>query len=95
MQLTMRSLSQNNALNQALDGLTLKMDAFTIHDMRRTASTRLNGNGWPSDAIELALGHHIGGIRGIYNVAEYSAERKKMLQMVGRPTWRASQLRAM
>lgn len=56
------------------------MDAFTIHDMRRTASTLMNGNAWPSDAIELALGHHIGGIRGIYNVASYAAERKRMLQ---------------
>lgn len=69
-----------NALNQALEGVSFKMDAFTIHDMRRTASTLMNGNAWPSDAIELALGHHIGGIRGIYNVASYAAERKKMLQ---------------
>jgi integrase len=72
-----------NALNQALDGITFEMDTFTIHDMRRTASTLLNGNGWPADAIELALGHKIGGIRGIYNVAKYSAERKKMLQWWG------------
>ncbi len=72
-----------NALNQSLDGITFELDAFTIHDMRRTASTLLNGNGWPSDAIELALGHHIGGIRGIYNVADYAAERKEMLQWWG------------
>jgi integrase len=72
-----------NALNQALDGVTFELDAFTIHDMRRTASTLLNGNGWPADAIELALGHQIGGIRGIYNVADYSTERKKMLQWWG------------
>jgi integrase len=72
-----------NGLNQALDGITFDIDAFTIHDMRRTASTLLNGNGWSSDPIELALGHHIGGIRGIYNVADYAAERKKMLQWWG------------
>jgi integrase len=70
----------NNALNQALDGLTLDMDAFTLHDMQRTASTLLNTHGWPSDAIELALGHRIGGIRGNYNNSTYSPERKKMLQ---------------
>jgi integrase len=56
------------------------MDAFTIHDMRRTASTLLNTNNFPADAIELALGHRIGGIRGNYNNSTYSAERKKMLQ---------------
>jgi len=59
------------------------MDAFTIHDMRRTASTLLHSYGWPADAVELALGHHIGGIRGIYNVADYSAKRKEMLQWWG------------
>jgi integrase len=72
-----------NSLNQALDGVTFELDAFTIHDMRRTASTLLNGNGWPGDAIEVALGHQIGGIRGVYNVANYAAERKKMLQWWG------------
>ena len=72
-----------NALNKALDGVTFELDSFTIHDMRRTASTLLNGNGWPSDAIELALGHQIGGIRRVYNVADYATERKKMLQWWG------------
>jgi integrase len=52
---------------------------FTIHDMRRTSSTILNGNGFKSDAIELALGHAIGGIRGIYNTHDYATERRRML----------------
>lgn len=72
-----------NALNKSLEGITFEMDAFTIHDMRRTASTILHGNGWPSDAIELALGHQIGGVRGVYNVADYADQRKKMLQWWG------------
>lgn len=68
-----------NSLNAALDRLTFDMPAFTIHDMRRTASTILHGNRFQPDVIELALGHKVGGIRGVYNVAEYAAERRKML----------------
>jgi integrase len=53
---------------------------FTIHDMRRTSSTLLHEKGYPSDVIEKALNHTIGGVRGVYNRAEYADQRKKMLQ---------------
>lgn len=73
-----------NALNKALEGLTFNMEPFTIHDQRRTASTRLNEkatkNGWSEDVIEKALCHEKGGIKGVYNRAEYAEDRKKMLQ---------------
>jgi integrase len=69
-----------SALNKALEGLTFNMDDFTIHDLRRTASTQLNEHGWNKDAVEKALSHEKGGVAGIYNRAEYSAERKRMLQ---------------
>jgi len=72
----------NNALNQAqkvsLQGQ--EIPAFTIHDLRRTASTLLHEQGWPSDVVEKALNHTIGGVRGVYNRAEYAEQRKKMLQ---------------
>jgi integrase len=51
-----------------------------IHDLRRTASTHLHEMGWPSDVIEKALAHTIGGVRGVYNRAEYAEQRKEMLQ---------------
>lgn len=51
-----------------------------IHDLRRTASTHLHEMGWDSDVIEKALNHAIGGIRGVYNRAQYSEPRKEMLQ---------------
>ena len=54
--------------------------AFTIHDLRRTASTLLHENGWPSDVVEKALNHTIGGVRGVYNRAEYAPQRREMLQ---------------
>lgn len=68
----------NNALKVALAGQSIP--AFTIHDLRRTASTLLHENGWPSDVVEKALNHTIGGVRGVYNRAEYAPQRREMLQ---------------
>jgi len=68
----------NNALNKALQGQDIP--AFTIHDLRRTASTLLHESGWPSDVVEKALNHTIGGVRGVYNRAEYETQRREMLQ---------------
>jgi integrase len=68
----------NNALKVALRGQDVP--AFTIHDLRRTASTLLHENGWSSDVVEKALNHTIGGVRGVYNKAEYSDQRREMLQ---------------
>jgi integrase len=69
-----------NALNKALEGLNFGIAPFTIHDLRRTASTLLHEKGFPSDVIEKSLNHTIGGIRGVYNKAEYADQRRKMLQ---------------
>jgi integrase len=68
----------NTALKTALQGQDIP--AFTIHDLRRTASTLLHENGWPSDVVEKALNHTIGGVRGVYNRAEYAPQRREMLQ---------------
>lgn len=69
-----------NALNHALEGVNFEIPPFTIHDMRRTASTLLHENGFPSDVIEKALNHTIGGVRGVYNKAQYAEQRREMLQ---------------
>lgn len=72
----------HNSINEALKK-SLKdqeIPVFTIHDLRRTASTLLHENGWPSDVIEKALNHTIGGVRGVYNRAEYATQRREMLQ---------------
>lgn len=68
----------NNALKKALQGQ--EIPAFTIHDLRRTASTLLHENGWASDVVEKALNHNIGGVRGVYNRATYADQRREMLQ---------------
>lgn len=67
-------------LNTAVRGLDLDVRDFVIHDFRRTASTHLHETGFSSDVIEKALAHEQGGVRGIYNRAQYAEQRKQMLQ---------------
>jgi integrase len=70
-----------NALNKSLEGLTFEeMDPLTIHDLRRTGATLLTENGFDRDVIEKALSHEREGIRAVYILAEFSDQRKKMLQ---------------
>ena len=44
--------AMNNALKVALRGQDIP--AFTLHDLRRTASTLLHEHGWPADVVEKA-----------------------------------------
>ena len=55
-------------------------DPFTVHDLRRTASTLLHEAGFNSDWIEKCLAHEQRGVRAIYNKAEYAEQRRTMLQ---------------
>ncbi len=72
----------HNALNKVLQEAMRDIDVpyFTIHDLRRTASTLLHESGFNSDWIEKALAHEQKGSRGVYNRAEYADQRKEMLQ---------------
>ena len=55
-------------------------EPFTVHDLRRTASTLLHEAGFNSDWIEKCLAHEQRGVRAIYNKAEYAEQRRAMLQ---------------
>lgn len=55
-------------------------EPFTVHDLRRTASTLLHEAGFNSDWIEKCLAHEQGGVRAVYNRAEYAEPRRSMLQ---------------
>lgn len=48
---------------------------FTPHDLRRTASTRLNDNGIAPFIVERVLNHTLEGVMAVYNRAEYERER--------------------
>lgn len=70
-----------NLLNKAMLRVKWGIPHFTVHDLRRTASTHLNERGYNSDVIEKTLNHSVrGGVRGIYNRAQYAEERRRMLQ---------------
>lgn len=74
-------------LNRVIDA-TVKLihdqgddfEPFTVHDLRRTASTVLHEVGFNSDWIEKCLAHEQRGVRAIYNKAEYAEQRRTMLQ---------------
>jgi integrase len=71
----------DSTLNEAIRAAKwFGLERFTIHDLRRTASTILHEQGWNTDVIEKALNHTMQGIRGIYNRAEYLDQRREMLQ---------------
>ena len=53
---------------------------FGPHDLRRTASTLLHEAGYNTDWIEKCLAHEQKGVRAVYNKAEYSEQRRAMLQ---------------
>jgi integrase len=59
----------------------LPLEPFTVHDLRRTASTLLNELGFNADWIEKCLAHEDGrSSRGVYNKAEYEVQRRHMMQ---------------
>ena len=71
----------HNAFNTAQKSALSLTDIpdFTVHDLRRTASTHLNEQGFNSDAIEACLNHTMRGVRGVYNKAKYEKERTEMM----------------
>lgn len=72
----------HNAFNTAQKSALALTDLppFTVHDLRRTASTHLNEQGFHSDAIETCLNHTMRGVRGVYNKAKYEKERIDMME---------------
>lgn len=72
----------HNAFNTAQKTALALTDIphFTIHDLRRTASTHLNEQGFNRDAIEKCLNHSTSGVRAVYNKAEYANERIQIMQ---------------
>lgn len=69
-----------DTLNVALTRLHLsKVEAFTIHDLRRTARTHLSALGVAPHVAELCLNHKPKGVAGIYNRHSYFDERRAAL----------------
>jgi integrase len=80
---SLRSASRcmsENTVNAALRRLGYAKDEMTGHGFRSMASTILNEQGWPSDAIERQLAHRPRNkVRAAYNHAQHLDVRRKML----------------
>jgi integrase len=56
------------------------MPNWCLHDLRRSARSLMSRCGIPSDHAERCLGHVIGGVRGVYDMYEYFAEKKRAFE---------------
>jgi integrase len=66
---------------EALDA-ACKVKNWTLHDMRRTAATRMADIGIQPHVIEAVINHvsgHKAGVAGIYNRSSYAAEKRAAL----------------
>jgi integrase len=69
-----------DATVEVIRGRGEDFESFTVHDLRRTASTLLHEAGFNSDWIEKCLAHEQRGVRAVYNKAEYAEQRRTMMQ---------------
>lgn len=70
----------NRVITSAIAQPGVELANFTVHDLRRTASSLLNEAGFNRDWIEKCLAHEQQDVRGTYNKAEYGEQRRVMLQ---------------
>jgi integrase len=66
-------------LKAAIDA-TSGVSGWTVHDLRRTARSLMSRAGVPTDHAERALGHVIGGVRGVYDRHAYRDEKARAFE---------------
>lgn len=69
-----------DTLNAALSRLEHTLQAFTIHDLRRTVRTQLAAMGIAPHIAERVLNHKLKGVEGIYDRHDYLEERRQALE---------------
>jgi integrase len=57
------------------------MEHWTLHDLRRSVATHMARLGVDEILIERVLGHHIGGVRAVYNRYRYLEEKRAALSL--------------
>src|SRR5262245_59183181 len=67
------------AAQRRRDGLE-PMAAWRLHDLRRTARSRMSRAGVLSDIAERVLGHVMPGVRGVYDRHAYASEKRDALE---------------
>jgi integrase len=68
------------AVERGDDPAKVTLDNWTIHDLRRTARSLMTQAGVPPDHAERALGHTIGGVRGVYDRHGYREEKRRAFE---------------
>ena len=58
----------------------ITVPGWTIHDLRRTARSLMSQAGVAPDHAERALGHVIGGVRGVYDRHAYREEKRRAFE---------------
>jgi integrase len=53
---------------------------WTTHDLRRTARSLMSRAGVDPDHAERALGHVVGGVRGVYDRHEFKEEKRRAFE---------------
>ncbi len=61
-----------------------KLDHFTPHDLRRTATSIMSKSGVPRLTLKKILNHSDGEVTAVYDQYEYDKEKKKALEKWGR-----------
>lgn len=56
-------------------------ESWSLHDLRRTFTTKLNDLGVAPYVVEQMLGHSLGGVMAIYNRSQYLPEKLAALNM--------------
>jgi len=69
-----------DTLNAALAAVDHGLEAFTIHDLRRTMRTHLSALGVRTEFAERCLNHKLPGIQSAYNTHDYFLERRAALE---------------
>jgi integrase len=68
------------AMKRGDDTAKMVLSRWTIHDLRRTARSLMTQAGVPPDHAERALGHVIGGVRGVYDRHRYFEEKRQAFE---------------
>ena len=72
----------NAGVQKLLKEKKLKIDHFTIHDLRRTCRSMMAREGVSGHVAERCLNHSLKGVEGIYDRYDYLDERREALQKI-------------
>jgi integrase len=79
----MLKVMQSRQIGRDGDAQSVKIDAWRLHDLRRTGATNLQALGIPIEVTEAVLNHISGtrsGVAGIYNRYKYEPEKRAALE---------------